>query len=372
MPAAHLEPAEAAEAAAGGPLLTRARQLGAASWGVLGIIGLVVVAAMGISAVSGILIPLVVAVILGMVLEPVAAFFRRAGLPSAAAVAVTLVIFVLTLALTLTVVIRGFLAQLPEISRQLVTGWNSLIEWFRNHDLDPVWLERARTAFDGHSAQLGQGVLGAVTHTFYGAVSAIIGVFFALFFLFFAIRDGYRFSGWIARSTGLDEESIDAVVRVSRDSVRGYFRGTAITALLTAPIFMIPLLIMRIPLAIPIFILYFFLSFLPFVGAWITGAFAILIAFGAGGLPAALIIGATFVISNGTIQSAVSSWALGNSLQLHPVAVLLATIIGGTIAGLLGMVLGAPVLAAVVKSVRLLRGRAATADPGLDTRALST
>ena len=67
--------------------------------------------------------------------------------------------------------------------------------------------------------------------------------------------------------------------------------AAAITAILTAPIFIIPLLILRIPLVLPIFVLYFFLSFLPFVGAWITGIFAVLIAFGAGGLPAALIIG---------------------------------------------------------------------------------
>lgn len=145
------------------------------------------------------------------------------------------------------------------------------------------------------------------------------------------------------------------VVALSRQSVRGYFKGTAITALVTAPIFMIPLLLLRVPLAVPIFVLYFFLSYVPFVGAWITGAFAVLIALGSGGPPAALIIGVTFLLSNGAIQSAVNSWALGSSLSLHPIAVLLATMIGGTFAGLLGMVMGAPVLAATVKSVTALR-----------------
>ena len=116
-------------------------------------------------------------------------------------------------------------------------------------------------------------------------------------------------------------------------------------------------MLLGIPLAVPIFILYFFLSFIPFLGAWITGAFAVLIALGTGGPSAALIIGITFIISNGTIQSAVNSWALGSSLRLHPVAVLLATMIGGTVAGLLGMVIGAPVLAACVKSIAAIRAR---------------
>ncbi|NHB84844.1 hypothetical protein G7085_10185 [Tessaracoccus sp. HDW20] len=46
---------------------------------------------------------------------------------------------------------------------------------------------------------------------------------------------------------------------------------------------MIPLLVLRVPLATSIFILYLALSFIPFLGAWITGGFAVLIAFGSGG-----------------------------------------------------------------------------------------
>ena len=49
----------------------RLRQLGVASWSAVGVILLVVVVAGGISALSGILTPLVIAVILGTVFEPV-------------------------------------------------------------------------------------------------------------------------------------------------------------------------------------------------------------------------------------------------------------------------------------------------------------
>ena len=84
-------------------------------------------------------------------------------------------------------------------------------------------------------------------------------------------------------------------------------------------------------------------------------AFVILIAFGSGGTTAAAIMAVTFLISNGTIQSIVSSWALGSSLRIHPVMVLLATLVGGTVAGLIGMILGAPLAAAVSKSVRVVR-----------------
>lgn len=343
------------------------RRAGVTSWSLLGVIALAVVVATGLSAVSGVLVPLVIAVILGIVLEPVASMLRRLGLPSVLSVALTLVAAVAVAVGAITIFVRGFLGQWSEIYRQLLLGWSRLMEWVAGLDIDTQWLVMARTAIEGHAPQLGQGVLGAITSTFYGALSLAMGVFLGAFFLFFALRDADRFPAWLARTTSLDAAEVDTVVSLTRQSVRGYFRGTAITALVTAPIFMVPLVLLGVPLAVPIFILYFLLSFIPFLGAWITGAFAVLIAFGSGGPTAALILGVTFVISNGTIQSVVSSWALGSSLRLHPVAVLLATMIGGTVAGLLGMVIGAPVVAAVTKSVAAVRRlRSPDEDPAPD------
>ncbi|BBY97976.1 AI-2E family transporter [Mycolicibacterium fallax] len=355
----------AAPAEPTGPAGTLLRRAGVFSWSALGIVGLVVVLAMALGAAGGILVPLVVAVLATIVLEPLTAAFKRLGLPAVAAVAATLTVAVGVAVGTIAIVVSGFVAQWPEIHRQLLGGWSALLDWIRSLDLDAHWLEQARARLEEHLAELGQGAVGMVTSTFYGAVSLVIGVFFALFFLFFTLRDADRFPSWLARVGGFDPVEVGEVVALSRQSVRGYFKGTAITALVTAPIFMIPLLLLRVPLAVPIFVLYFFLSYVPFVGAWITGAFAVLIALGSGGPPAALIIGVTFLLSNGAIQSAVNSWALGSSLSLHPIAVLLATMIGGTFAGLLGMVMGAPVLAATVKSVTALRRLRVAPEPGL-------
>lgn len=342
------------------------RRVGVASWSLLGVIILAVVLASAVSAISGILVPLVIAVIIGLVLEPLVERLQRFGVPLTLATVLTLLLTVVVAAATVAIVVRGFLDQWPEIYRQLIGGWQSLVNWIDGLDIDAQVLERARVAFEDHAGQLGQGALGAVTSTFYGVISLIMGTFFALFFLFFVLRDGRRFSSWLAGRARLDVDQVEEIADLSRQSIRGYFRGTAITALLTAPIFMIPLFILGLPLAIPIFVLYFFMSFIPYLGAWLTGAFVVLIAFGSGGPTAALIMAITFIISNGTIQSAVSSWALGSSLKLHPVAVLLATMIGGTAAGLLGMMLGPPVLAVVVKSVEAIsrfRNPPAAAEP---------
>ncbi|QCV87222.1 AI-2E family transporter [Acidipropionibacterium jensenii] len=339
-----------------GPLRSqRIRRAGVTAWSALGIVVLIVVVAAAIGALSGILVPLVVAAILGIVLEPWVSWLERRRVPSALAAVIGLVSAVLVAAAMVWLVVVGFIQQLPAITQQVMTGWNAFVSWARGLDLDAVLLDQIREAAYGYAPRLGEGILGLVISTLSGGVSMVIGTFFSLFFLFFVLKDFRRFGEWLSRVTGTDPVLVERIKDLSQTAVQGYFRGTALTAIITAPIFLLPLLFLKVPLILPISILYFFLSFIPYVGAWITGAFAILIAFGSAGPTGALIVGISLLVSNGTIQSAVGSWALGSSLSLHPVVVLLATIVGGTIAGMLGMVLGPPVAAAVVKSVAAVR-----------------
>lgn len=344
-------------------MIQRLRRLGAASWSLLGVIALLVVVTLGMGAISGILVPLVIAVIFGSLLEPLVVWLERRGVRHVPAAAISLLVALIGTILTAVIVVRGFLEQLPQIYRQLMVGWNSFLVWGRSLDLDVVVLEQIRSNVERSLPDVAKGVMGVVSGTFSGAVAFSLGTFFAFFLLFFMLRDLNLFPNWLARITKSDPAVLTEVAASVKQSLRGYFRGIAITSVVTAPIFMVPLLLLRIPLAIPIFVLYFVLSFIPFLGAWITGAFAVLIAFGSGGASAAAIIGITFLISNGTIQSAVSSWALGSALRIHPVVVLLATMIGGTIAGMIGMILAAPLLAATIKSVGILKKSGDAVEP---------
>lgn len=339
--------------------MARLLRIGRVSWAAVGAIVLMVILSSALGAINGIVVPLIVAFIIGVVLEPLVSRLERWGLSRLLSAVVGLFVAIALAAATVTVVVRGFLSELPQIYRQLEAGWTSLYAWGRTLDLDPLLLERTRANLEEYAPRVAQGVVGLASGTFSGALAFGMGSFFALFFLFFVLRDGRAFPAWLARVASWDPGVAEEVATVVQQSLRRYFKGVAITALTTAPIFMIPLLLLRVPLAASIFILYFVLSFIPFLGAWITGAFAVLIAFGSGGASAAAIIGITFVVANGTIQSAVSSWALGSALRIHPLVVLLSTLIGGTVAGLLGMVLAPPLVAATTKSVAAVRERSA-------------
>lgn len=331
------------------------RRIGRDSWLALGIIALAVVLFGALGAIRGIVVPLVVAFIIGTLLQPLVDSLEQRGVKRTLAAVIGLLITLAVGAGITAIVVWGFLQQVPQIYSELVSGWHQLLAWLQSLDLDPYTIERGWAQLQSTAIRLSYGVVGLASSALSGILSFAVGIFFAVFFLFFILRDGPKLSARIATASHWDPAVVEQVVNVSSQSLRGYFRGTALTAVITGPIFVIPLLLLKIPLIIPIIILYFFLSFIPFLGAWVTGFFAIMIAFGAAGPTAAAIVGVTLLISNGTIQSAVSSWALGSSLKIHPVTVLIATLVGGTIAGILGMVLGAPLVAAVSKSIVVIK-----------------
>lgn len=333
----------------------RIRRLGVVSWSAIGVIVLAILIAGGLAALSGIVTPLMIAVILGTVLEPVVEWLTRRRMPRGLAATAVLLAAIVVIAGISVVVIRGFWHQLPEITQRLASGWVHMLEWLRSLDLDPVWLERLTAAGSGAVSVVSSGALGVATGAVYAAVTFALGSFFAIYFLFFVLRDGRVFPAWVARVTGRDKALVTAIDENVRQSLRGYFTGTALTAVITGPIFVIPLIVLGIPLIVPTIILYFFLSFVPFIGAWLTGGFAVLIAFGFGGPSAALIVALSLLVSNGPIQNVVLSWALGSSLKIHPVMVLISTIGGGVVEGILGMVLGPPVVSAVQKAVATVR-----------------
>jgi putative heme transporter len=85
----------------------------------------------------------------------------------------------------------------------------------------------------------------------------------------------------------------------------------------------------------------------------------VLLAIGEGGLPLALGILVVVVLANAVVESLVTPLAVGATLNLHPLVVLVVTILGGVFAGFVGITLAAPVTAISVEVVAKLRAAGA-------------
>ena len=117
----------------------------------------------------------------------------------------------------------------------------------------------------------------------------------------------------------------------------------------------IPAFLLHVPLVGAVFIVYFFTSFIPYLGAWIGGAFVVFLAYSSGGVNTAIIMAVLVIVSNGFIQTLVNSWAVGSTLKMNPVIVFVVTILAGMIGGILAMILAVPLVDVTFKTISILR-----------------
>ena len=150
-------------------------------------------------------------------------------------------------------------------------------------------------------------------------------------------------------------------------SLRGYFVGVTIVATFNGLVVGIGALILGVPLAGTIAIVTVVTAYIPYIGAFVAGAFAVVVALGANGTTTAVIMLVIVILANGLLQNIVQPFAMGSALDLHPLVVLVATIASGCIFGIIGLILAAPLLSAAVHITRDL-ARARGQPPGARTR----
>jgi predicted PurR-regulated permease PerM len=107
--------------------------------------------------------------------------------------------------------------------------------------------------------------------------------------------------------------------------------------------------IVGLPLLGTIAIVTFIASYVPIIGAWTAGIFVFAIALADQGTTEAVIMAIVVFVSNGPLQQIVQPVVYGATLRLNPLVVFSVTIAAGTLFGIAGMVLAAPLISAAVR-----------------------
>jgi predicted PurR-regulated permease PerM len=156
-------------------------------------------------------------------------------------------------------------------------------------------------------------------------------------------------------------------------SLRRYFLGVTIVAAFNGIVVGIAALLLDVPLAGTIAVVTFVTAYVPFIGAFVSGAFAVIIALADQGTTTALIMLVVVLLANGMLQNVVQPIAFGATLGLNPLVVLIVTIGAGGLFGMVGLVLGAPLTSAAVHIARDLerikRAERASTAPAFESSA---
>ncbi len=126
------------------------------------------------------------------------------------------------------------------------------------------------------------------------------------------------------------------------------------------------------PLVIPIAIAVFLGSFIPIVGAVVTGTLAVVVALVYfGPIPALLMLGVVLLVQQ--IEGHVlQPLVLGSAVKVHPLAVVLAVAAGSGLAGIPGALFAVPVVAVANVMVKYIASGTWRVKAGPDTEDVAT
>jgi len=332
----------------GSPLLRRIPdwlvRTGTAAWLLIGIILVAIAAYLGLSQISALVAPLVVAVVMGMLFYPLVDRLARAGIGRAMGAAIIL------LGLTVVVVFSGYLAvrgvfdQGSEIATQLEQGWQELQDWLTGFGID---LSRLQETVSNVGSNAGGGIGGLVSATFSSVGVFFIGVFIGAFILYYLLKDWHVISSWLAGHAGLPAVLGSGLIDDATTAIRQYFYALTLTSIPIAILIGLAMWALGLPLAFTIALVTFVTAYVPYLGAIVSGAFATLVALGSGGISDAVVVLAVVLITQNLVQTVLLTRLASARLQIHPIVNLGSTIIGATLAGILGATLSAPIVAMV-------------------------
>ena len=341
------------------------RDLGFSAWLLVGVAAALVGAIWLAAATQTILMPVLTAGIIASVGSPVVDRLQRHSIPRFVGALGVFILITLLAAAVGYLVLTGIASQGDALTDRLQNGASEIEQWAKDLGVDPSAAANAKSGAESGISSAFSALTAGLADVLDKLAGLAVFLSFTALALFFMLKDAPTIGNFIVRHTGLPVPAARAMMSRVAGSLRGYFTGVTIVALWSAFLVGVGCLLLGVPMAGTIAVVTFLGGYVPYLGAWTAGAFAVLVTLGSEGPEAAAAVAVLSLLANGVLQQIVQPIAFGAALGLHPLAVLIVTIAGGCLFGTIGLVLAAPLLSAAVKiSADLSTGRQREDDGG--------
>jgi putative heme transporter len=322
------------------------RDLGVSAWLVVGVALFVVAGVWVLSLTETIVAPVITASVVAAVASPLVRALHRRGLARGLGAALVLVGLTVVALAVVVLVLAGVRSQFDGLSADLSAAKDTITGWLTD-------LGVARQTAHSAQEQTSSALAGALPALLDGVGNGLKKLSSLAFFLaltalslFFLLKDGPLIRHWAEGHMRVPRPVAHQIGQRVLASLRGYFLGVTLVACFNAAVVAAGALLLGVPLAGTIAIITFLGAYVPYLGAWGAGAFSVLIALGGAGTDAALGMIVVQLLANGVLQQLIQPIAYGTVLGIHPLAVLIVTIAGGSLFGAVGLILAAPLTAA--------------------------
>jgi predicted PurR-regulated permease PerM len=290
-----------------------------------------------------------IAIFIAIALAPVVEFLTRRKVPRSLAILLAYIallgsVFGLGLLVVPPIVtgVNGFVDDVPGYVDDLRNS-KTFAKYDDKYDVTPKLKEQAKK-LPAHLTDAASG-LQAVTVGVFGAVLQLVTILVMAFFL---LKDGRRLIEFGIRELGPEQgKRAERILADIYQAVGGYVAGNLMISLVAGVSSYIVMKIIGIPFAVPLAVMIAFLDLIPLIGSTIGGAI-VAIAAAVVGFPDKLIIWLIFLVvyqqvENNLLQPVVYK----RTVQIHPLLVIVAVLIGGSLLGVLGALLSIPIAATI-------------------------
>ncbi|MFF5790489.1 AI-2E family transporter [Paeniglutamicibacter sp. NPDC012692] len=342
--------------------------VGKGAWRVLGIIGVLAVFVFLVAQLEEIVVPFMIALLLTAFLKPPVSWLVAHGWRKWLAIILALVVAGGVMAGLVVLVETQINAGLPEVQERSVAAYRQ----FRDF-LDSSPLQFTSAQFDAFLVQLGREIQKHGNEIFSGALvlgktagHVLAGALLTAFATIFMLIDGANVWRWTVRLFPRGARpAVDGAGKAGWNTLTSFVRVQILVAAGNGVGIGLFAFFVGLPLVVPIAILVFLASFIPVIGAIVTGAIAVLVALVFVGPIQALVMLGGVLLVHLLEAHVMQPLAMGAAVKIHPLAVVFAVAAGSYLAGIPGALFAVPTVAVVNAMVTfVVRGRwRAGSDP---------
>ena len=329
------------------------------AWRILAVIAVLVISAYAVYSLREIAVPFLIAMLISALLIPFKAFLIRHAWPRWVAVLVALVIAVVVIVGLILVVVTQIRNGLPNLETQSVKAYSNFQSFLA---VPPFNINKSQYTADVHQIAVALQQSGTLTAgslvVAKTAGSILTGTLLTIFATVFLVLDGAQVWAWIVRLfPRRARRAMTGAGVAGWTTLTAFIRVQLVVAAINAVAIGVGAALLHLPLAIPIAIIVFLASFVPVVGAVVSGTLAVFIALIYDG-PLVAITMLAIVLGVHILEgNFLHPFITGSAVKLHPLAIVFVVAAGAFVGHIPGALFAVPLVAVLnVMVLYLVRG----------------
>lgn len=299
---------------------------------------------------AGFLVPLTFAAFLAALMSPVNSALEKAGLPNLLASALsTILVFIVVggLSFLFFYQLKVFADDFPQIKTEVGQFLESMQQSLSSFTgLTP---QEQKEIMNKRSDTLLGGVEKQLTLALGSLVSASVKFLLVLIYLFLLLANRKRFVNFLLMYLpGRKKEKARILMRKTSKVAHHYLWGRVKVMGILAGMYIIAFLIFDVRYALLLTLFGALITIIPYIGPFISGLLPVLFVIVFGKSITEILVFSAIILVIQLIESYVlEPVIIGSEVQLSPLAVIIAIVIGGIVWGIAGMILFVPLFAII-------------------------